>query len=128
MTEKIRTVVRIAGREYPITSYDGEDYVRRVGAYVDRKIGELALATRLSPLEVTTLAAVSIADDLAKSQEEVTRLKRQIEAQRDEIARLSAEKGEEAWALNCSPRRGISTRWSPPCRTARTRCIWAHSA
>ena len=75
MTEKIRTVVRIAGREYPITSYDGEDYVRRVGAYVDRKIGELALATRLSPLEVTTLAAVSIADDLAKSQEEVTRLK-----------------------------------------------------
>ena len=96
MTEKIRTVVRIAGREYPITSYDGEDYVHRVGAYVDRKIGELALATRLSPLEVTTLAAVSIADDLAKSQEEVTRLKRQIERQRDEIARLSAEKGEEA--------------------------------
>ena len=67
-----------------------------MGAYVDRKIGELALATRLSPLEVTTLAAVSIADDLAKSQEEVTRLKRQIEQQRDEIARLSAEKGEEA--------------------------------
>ena len=96
MTEKIRTVVRIAGREYPITSYDGEDYVRRVGAYVDRKIGELALATRLSPLEVTTLAAVSIADDLAKSQEEIARLKRQIEAQRSEIARLAAEKGENA--------------------------------
>ena len=96
MTEKIRTVVRIAGREYPITSYDGEDYVRRVGAYVDRKSGERALATRLSPLEVTTLAAVSIADDLAKSQEEVTRLKRQIEEQRDEITRLAAEKGENA--------------------------------
>lgn len=96
MTEKIRTVVRIAGREYPITSYDGEDYVRRVGAYVDRKIGELALATRLSPLEVATLAAVSIADDLAKSQEEVTRLKRQTEEQRDEITRLAAEKGENA--------------------------------
>ena len=61
MSEKTRTVVRIAGREYPITSYDGEEYVRRVGAYVDRKIGELALATRLSPLEVATLAAVSIA-------------------------------------------------------------------
>ena len=59
MSEKTRTVVRIAGREYPITSYDGEEYVRRVGAYVDRKIGELALATRLSPLEVATLAAVS---------------------------------------------------------------------
>ena len=96
MTEKIRTVVRIAGREYPITSYDGEDYVRRVGAYVDRKIGELALATRLSPLEVATLAAVSIADDLAKTQEEVTRLKCQIEEQRDEITRLAAEKGENA--------------------------------
>ena len=96
MSEKTRTVVRIAGREYPITSYDGEEYIRRVGAYVDRKIGELALATRLSPLEVATLTAVSIADDLAKSQEEVTRLKRQIEEQRAEIARLTAEKGENA--------------------------------
>lgn len=96
MSEKTRTVVRIAGREYPITSYDGKDYVRRVGAYVDRKIGELALATRLSPLEVATLAAVSIADDLAKTQEEVTRLKCQIEEQRDEITRLAAEKGENA--------------------------------
>ena len=96
MSEKTRTVVRIAGREYPITSYDGEAYIRRVGSFVDRKIGELALATRLSPLEVATLTAVSIADDLFKSQEEITRLKRQLEEQRDEITRLTAEKGEHA--------------------------------
>ncbi len=96
MTNKTRTVVRIAGREYPISSYDSPDYVRRVGQYVDRKINELALSTRLPALEAATLAAVSIADDLAKAQEEVTRLKRQLEEERAELARLRADKGEEA--------------------------------
>lgn len=82
MPNKSRTVVRIAGREYPITSYDSPDYVRRVGQYVDRKISELALATRLPALETATLAAVSIADDLAKAQEEIRTLRRQLEEER----------------------------------------------
>lgn len=96
MPNKSRTVVRIAGREYPITSYDSPDYVRRVGQYVDRKINELALATRLPALETATLAAVSIADDLAKTQEELARLRRQLEEERSELARLRADGSEQA--------------------------------
>lgn len=89
---KTRTIVRIAGKEYPITSYDNEAYVRRVAQYVDRKISELALATRLPGQEVATLTAVTIADDLVKAQEEVTRLKAQLEQAHAELAAMKAEK------------------------------------
>ena len=87
-----RTTVRIAGREYPISSSDGEAYVQRVARYVDRKITELSLATRLSALDSATLAAMTIADELAKSQEEIARLRRQLESERDELQALRAEK------------------------------------
>ena len=89
---KTRTTVRIAGREYPISSSDGEAYVQRVARYVDRKITELSLATRLSALDSATLAAMTIADELAKSQEEIARLRRQLESERDELQALRAEK------------------------------------
>ena len=45
--EKIRTTVRIAGREYTIASTDSEEYVARVAAWVDRRMNELSAATRL---------------------------------------------------------------------------------
>ena len=89
---KTRTVVRIAGRDYPITSSDTEDYVRRVARYVDRKINELTLATRLPAAESATLAAMTIADELAKSREEINRLRAALESERAELAALRAEK------------------------------------
>ena len=85
---KTRITVRIAGREYPITSSDSEEYVRRVAGYVDRKISDLSLATRLPALESATLAAVTIADELAKSHEEINRLRAQLESERAELAAL----------------------------------------
>ena len=36
--QKIRTTVRIAGKEYTIASYDSEEYVNRVASWVDRKM------------------------------------------------------------------------------------------
>lgn len=91
---KIRTVVRIAGKEYPITSYDTEDYVRRVAQYVDRKISELSMATRLPAQEVATLTAVTIADDLVKSREEITRLQTELEKTRAALEKARAGKEE----------------------------------
>ena len=89
---KTRTIVRIAGREYPITSSDSPEYVRRVAQYVDRKIAELSTATRLPSTECVTLAAVTIADELAKTQEENNRLRRQMEQERAELQALRDEK------------------------------------
>ena len=89
---KTRIIVRIAGREYPITSSDSEEYVRRVARYVDRKISDLSLATRLPAPECATLAAVTIADELAKMQEELNRVRAQMESERAELQKLRAEK------------------------------------
>lgn len=76
--EKIRTIVRIAGKDYPITGYDTEDYVRRVALYVDRKIQELSMATRLPVQDSAILTAVTIADELLKSQDDNNRLRKEL--------------------------------------------------
>ena len=86
--QKIKTTVRIAGRDYSISSYDSEAYVQSVAAWVDRRMRELNQATRLPGGQLAVLAAVNAADDMMKSREENRRLKRELEAARAEIERL----------------------------------------
>ena len=86
--EKIRTTVRIAGKEYTLSGYDSEEYVRRVAAYVDRKITELELATRLPAQQLAVLTSVSIADDLLKAHDENARLRKELALAREELERL----------------------------------------
>ncbi|MBQ2956160.1 MAG: cell division protein ZapA [Clostridia bacterium] len=96
--EKIRTTVRIAGKDYTMSGYDSEDYVRRVALHVDRKIRELSMTTRMSSQDVAVLTAVLNADEMLKAQDENTRLRREMEALQAEIDRLKdklAESGEE---------------------------------
>ena len=86
--QKIKTTVRIAGRDYAISSYDPEAYVQNVAAWVDRRMRELNQTARLPGGQLAVLAAVNAADDMMKSREENRRLKRELEAARDEIERL----------------------------------------
>ena len=77
--EKIRTTVRIAGKEYTIASTDSEAYVNRVAAWVDRRMNELAVATRLPATQLAVLTAVNAADDMMKSRDEIRRLKAELD-------------------------------------------------
>ena len=86
--QKIKTTVRIAGRDYAISSYDSEAYVQNVAAWVDRRMRELNQATRLPGGQLAVLTAINAADDMMKSREENPRLKRELEAARAEIERL----------------------------------------
>ena len=86
--QKIRTTVHIAGKDYAISSYDSEAYVQNVAAWVDRKMKELAQATRLPAGQLAVLAAVNATDDMMKSREEIRRLKQELEETRAEIQRL----------------------------------------
>ena len=76
--EKIRTTVRVAGRDYTLTSYDSEAHVQRVAGYVDRKLSELSAATRLPMAQLAVLAAMNIADDMLKAHDEINRLRREL--------------------------------------------------
>lgn len=85
--QKIRTTVRIAGKEYTIASTDSEEYVNRVAGWVDRRMNELAAATRLPATQLAVLTAVNAADDMMKSRDEIRRLEAELDALR---ARLEA--------------------------------------
>ena len=89
--EKIKTTVRIAGKEYAISSYDSEAYVQNVAAWVDRKMKELAQATRLPAGQLAVLAAVNATDDMMKSREEIRRLRREVEQLRAALEKKSHE-------------------------------------
>ena len=77
--EKIRTTVRIAGKEYTIASYDTEEYVNRVADWVNRRMEELAAATKLPAAQLAVLTAVNAADDMMKSRDEIRRLKAELD-------------------------------------------------
>lgn len=89
--EKKRVTIRVAGKDYNMTSSDSEAYVRRVAAYVDRRIGELTLATRLPAADAAVLTAITLADEAFKAQDENTRLRRELDQARLELDRLRGE-------------------------------------
>lgn len=86
--QKIRTKVRIAGKEYTIASYDSEEYVNRVAQYVDRKMNELNLATRLPAAQLAVLTAVNATDDMMKSRDEIRRLRIELDEMRKTVEKL----------------------------------------
>jgi len=93
--QKIRTTVKIAGKEYTISSYDGEEHVKRVAGYVDRRLEELATATRLPVAQLAVLAAMDVTDDMLKAHDEIRRLRAELSKARDEIEALRKDNGLE---------------------------------
>ncbi len=84
--EKQRITVRVAGREYALVSADSPEHMTRVAAYVDRQITETVFATRQPRETVAVLVAMNITDELMKAQEENSRLRRELNALRDQQA------------------------------------------
>ena len=83
--EKQKTVVRVAGKEYALVSSEPPEYMQRVAAYVDRKLNEMSVATRLPSNMVSVLACLNMADDLMKSHDENTRLRKELLLLRQEM-------------------------------------------
>lgn len=88
--EKQKTVVRVAGKDYPLVSSDPPEYMQRVAAYVDRKLEETAMSTRLPSSMVAVLASLNMADELMKSHDENTRLRRELLSVRKELEQLKS--------------------------------------
>ena len=83
--QKIRTTVKIAGKDYTISSYDDEAHVQRVAAYVDRRLAELNAATRLPAAQLAVMVAMDVTDEMLKAQDEVRRMRAELADARDEI-------------------------------------------
>ena len=83
--DKQKTAVRVAGREYTLVSADDPAHIRRVAQYADRKIMEAKASMRLSSNQAPVLAAINLADELIKAQDENSRLRREIAALREAL-------------------------------------------
>lgn len=93
--DKTRTVVKICGKEYTMAGFESEEYIHRVAIYVDRKMSELkSQYVNLNTSTLAVLAALNVADDLLKLQD-------QMEALTQEYQVLSEELKEGAERLCC---------------------------
>ena len=77
--EKQKMTVTVAGRNYTLVSNDPPEYVRRVAAFVDRKLNETAAVTNLPSGQAAVLTCFNLAEDLLKAQDENTLLRKQME-------------------------------------------------
>jgi len=77
--EKQKITVTVAGRNYTLVSQDPPEYVRRVAAFVDRKLNETAAVTNLPSGQSAILTCFHLAEDLLRAQDENTLLRRQME-------------------------------------------------
>lgn len=94
--EKIRTTVRIAGKDYTISSTDSEEYVGRVAAWVDRRMNELAAVSHLPAAQLAVLTAINAVDEMMKSKDEIRRLQAELDDLRDQLERPDEPQEETA--------------------------------
>ena len=77
--EKQKITVSVAGKNYTLVSNDPPEFVRRVAAFVDRKLSETAAVTNLPSGQAAVLTCFNLAEDLLKAQDENTLLRKQME-------------------------------------------------
>lgn len=92
MPDLNRVEVRIAGKDYRIKGVESEEYIQKIGLYVDKKMNEiLKKDNKLSTSMVAVLTALNIANDYLKTRESEHNLKKEIEEARGRIQALIAE-------------------------------------
>ena len=92
MPEKTRVDVLIAGKTFSISGYESDEYIQRVGLYVDRKMNDVLKSNNtLSTSIAAVLTALNVADDYFKAHENELNFKKEIVTSKLEIERLLEE-------------------------------------
>lgn len=93
MMGKNKVEVKIAGKDYAIVGAESEEYIQRVGLYIDRKMNEIMRSNnRLSTSLAAVLTAMNVADDYFKCHEIETQLKKELKKLNEELIELKDEK------------------------------------
>jgi len=92
VTVKNKVEVRIAGKDYTLVGTESDEYIQRVGMYIDKKMSEIMrMNNKLSTSMAAVLTAANVADDLLKVRESETNLKRELKHAIEELERLKDE-------------------------------------
>lgn len=86
-----RVTMSICGQEYTLVAEENAAYMEKVGELVDKKMAELMDAAHVGRSDAAVLAAVNLADDLFKAQDNADNLRRQLKAYLDEISELKRQ-------------------------------------
>ena len=86
-----RVIMSICGQEYTLVAEENAAYMEKVGELVDKKMAELMDAAHVGRSDAAVLAAVNLADDLFKAQDNADNLRRQLKAYLDEISDLKRQ-------------------------------------
>lgn len=79
MSDKNKAEVKIRGRLFTITANEPEEYIYKICAYVDKKMGEiLQMNTRLGTDTAAILTAINITDEYYKAHVAEDNLREQI--------------------------------------------------
>lgn len=93
MGAKNKVELRIAGKDYTIVGTEPEEYIQRVGHYIDKKMSEIMrVRSDLSTSLVAVLTAINVGDDLFKIRESEQSLKKELKNAVDQLESLKEEK------------------------------------
>jgi cell division protein ZapA len=89
MPDKTKVDVLIAGKPYTIVGSEPDEYIQRVGLYVDKKMNDVMRTNaKLSTSIAAVLTALNIADDYFKAHENEMEFKKEILSSKIEIEKL----------------------------------------
>jgi cell division protein ZapA len=92
LTSKNKVVIRIAGKDYTLVGVESDEYIQKVGLYIDKKMNEILMRNnRLSTSLASVLTAINVADDFFKSRENELSVRREKEAVSEELEKLKKE-------------------------------------
>lgn len=83
--EKRKVIVRLLNRDYTLVSDQPQERVQRIARYADRTLRDLSNTMRSQEV-VPILACVTLSEKLLTAQDENVRLRREIEALRQQAA------------------------------------------
>ena len=119
---KVKTTVRIGGKEYTMSGNDSEEYIHRVAIYVDRKMSQIEESNNnLSTTMLAVLTCLNIADELLKLREQTDGMRQQVESYRKQVEALTRQQELNATEMNRLQKENILLREArqsaPPRRT-----------
>ena len=81
----------ICGEDYTLVAEESPSYMERVGNLVDSRLQEVLASGNISRTDAAILAAINIADELLKTQENAENLRRQVKTYVDEAVQAQNE-------------------------------------
>ena len=78
ISQKKTYTIKIAGKDYTLSTDDPPELVHRVAVYTDRKISEASAGGLIAKDRAAVFACLALAEELFSAQDDNTRLRREL--------------------------------------------------